>query len=310
MKRTLRLPDNPTFVVFRNSALGNAIMDSPIFPWLRSQWNGAKIVAIFDPVSAELFKEEPSIDRIIVLPNKPSKAELFKLRPIIAALEPDVSIHLKTGVRYELLALFSGCRYRVGFKLKGSIQYLTHRVKRPSDSHARYFAQALAGVLKPDVELDEPRLTVSPEGMREAEKIMADSSLVLHPGGGTIGDGNWNHALFVEALTKLGQPALVIGSEREQEAFRKVCELPFVQYAGKTSIQATAGLIARSRYFIGNDSGPAHIAEALEKPAIIVYRDDEGNYRRWKPLNKTTLALFSNRPSAENIDSILAFNEE
>ena len=304
-----RLPQNPIFLVIRNSSLGNAIMDSPIFPWLKKQWPTAKTVAVLDPVSAQLFEAEDSIDKIIVLPYKANWRRLMKVRKEIAALKPDVSIHLKTGVRYELLALLARCPIRIGFKLKGSPQYLTHRVSKPGSVHASQFAKDLARVLIPDAELDTPKLRVPEESLQEADQIRnrLDLYLVLHPGGGTIGSDNWNHRLFAEVLEKLARPTLVIGSVQEQETFRKACDLPHVHFAGRTSIKAVTGLIASSQVFIGNDSGPAHIAEALDKPAIIVYQSNDNNYIRWRPLNPTTLTVFADETIRENVDSILSF---
>ncbi len=311
MTNKIILPDKPTFVVFRNSSMGNAIMDSPIFPWLRKQWPDATIVAIFDPVSAQLFEAEDSIDRIIVLPNKAGYGRLVKVRRELASLKTDVSIHLKTGVRYELLALLARCPVRIGFKLKGSLQYLTHRAKKPGNVHASQFAKVLARVLKPDAELCEPRLVVPPNGLQEAERILSglESYIVVHPGGGTIGSDNWNLQLYCEALRRLEKPAIVIGSEQEQETFRQTCDLPFVHFTGKTSIQAAAGLITSARFFIGNDSGPAHIAEAVGTPAIIVYRSNDNNYIRWCPLNPSTHTIFAYRSIEENLAEIIAFND-
>ncbi len=304
-----RLPQNPVFLVIRNSSLGNAIMDSPIFPWLKKQWPTAKTVAVFDPVSAQLFEAEGSIDKIIVLPYKAGWRRLMKVRKEIAVLKPDVSIHLKTGVRYELLALLARCPIRIGFKLKGSPQYLTHRVSKPVGVHASQFAKDLARILIPDAELDTPKLRVPEESFREADQIRnrLDLYLVLHPGGGTIGSDNWNHRLYAEVLDKLARPTIVIGSVQEQETFRKTCDLPHVHFAGKTSIRTVAGLIASSRVFIGNDSGPAHIAEALDTPAIIVYQSNDNNYIRWRPLNPTTLTVFAYKTTGENVESILSF---
>jgi ADP-heptose:LPS heptosyltransferase len=54
--------------------------------------------------------------------------------------------------------------------------------------------------------------------------------------------------------------------------------------AGKTSLGGLAALIARMRLFIGNDSGPAHLAEAVGTPSVTLFGPTDP--RRWAPLDQ------------------------
>ena len=68
---------------------------------------------------------------------------------------------------------------------------------------------------------------------------------------------------------------------------------PAINLAGKTSLGQLAGLLKRCRIFICNDSGPMHIAAALEVPVIAIFgRAQDGlSPRRWGPLGKQSFVL-------------------
>lgn len=55
-------------------------------------------------------------------------------------------------------------------------------------------------------------------------------------------------------------------------------EIKFINLCGKTSILESAEVIKRAMLFIGVDSGPAHLANAVETPGIILL----GHYRNFK----------------------------
>lgn len=58
-----------------------------------------------------------------------------------------------------------------------------------------------------------------------------------------------------------------------------------VNLAGMTSLGGLAAIIDSLDLFISNDTGPAHIANALGTPSITIF--GPADYRRWAPLNQS-----------------------
>jgi ADP-heptose:LPS heptosyltransferase len=54
--------------------------------------------------------------------------------------------------------------------------------------------------------------------------------------------------------------------------------------AGRTSLGGLAALLQRMSLFIGNDSGPAHLAEAVGTPSVTLFGPTDP--RRWAPLDQ------------------------
>jgi ADP-heptose:LPS heptosyltransferase len=48
-----------------------------------------------------------------------------------------------------------------------------------------------------------------------------------------------------------------------------------INLAGKTTLRETAALLSRARLFIGNDSGPAHLAAAVGVPVVVLSGADD-----------------------------------
>ena len=57
-----------------------------------------------------------------------------------------------------------------------------------------------------------------------------------------------------------------------------------INLAGKTSLGGLAALIDGLDLFVSNDTGPAHIACALNTPSITIF--GPADYRRWAPLDQ------------------------
>jgi len=80
---------------------------------------------------------------------------------------------------------------------------------------------------------------------------------------------------------------ILTGSPGEKTTIRQVADLMKTQplnIAGETSLGGLAALISELDLFISNDTGPAHIAEAVDTPGVTIF--GPADYRRWAPLNQ------------------------
>lgn len=94
---------------------------------------------------------------------------------------------------------------------------------------------------------------------------------------------NWRMLAYDVAVS--GLPIVEIGGTSTLDGMRGVTDK-----TGILSVGELAGIIAGARIFIGCESGPAHIANALRKDSLIV----TGSYRKWKSYNVWTGFLKDN----------------
>jgi len=112
--------------------------------------------------------------------------------------------------------------------------------------------------------------------------------LVLAPG--TIWETkHWGSDKFAEVARHFLRrrfAVLLIGSRRERAVCDEVVRLApgAVNLAGETTLSELAALIARAALCVTNDSGPMHLAVALERPVVSVFGPTDpiwiGPYRR------------------------------
>ena len=78
----------------------------------------------------------------------------------------------------------------------------------------------------------------------------------------------------------------MIGSDRERAVCEKVAELApgAINLAGETTLSELAALIRRATICVTNDSGPMHLAVALDRPVVSIFGPTDpvwaGPYRR------------------------------
>ena len=102
--------------------------------------------------------------------------------------------------------------------------------------------------------------------------------VLIHPTSASE-NKNWSKAKFLKLAKLLKnmsfQPVFLLSPE-EKEAWPEV-QAPYIP-----TLEDLASMIYESGYFIGNDSGPGHLASYLSIPHLIIRRR-EGNLPLWQP---------------------------
>jgi len=107
--------------------------------------------------------------------------------------------------------------------------------------------------------------------------VSGQTWVCLHMGGRRLKMENkmWETSSFIElaqAWVDDGIVPVLIGVESEQEAGKMLCQAvpQAINIIGKTSMGEMAAVIKQARLFVGHDSGPFHIAVAVNTPAVAI----------------------------------------
>jgi ADP-heptose:LPS heptosyltransferase len=137
-----------------------------------------------------------------------------------------------------------------------------------------------------DARLDDPTswsLDFTPEERIQASRILGgwagEAAFVVAGIGTKRSDKNWGDANWRRALGSLSSTdphlglALVGASEDRATAgpLAQVWRGPVTNLCGRTSPRVCALVIARSRMFVGHDSGPMHLAASVGVPAVAIF---------------------------------------
>ena len=153
-----------------------------------------------------------------------------------------------------------------------------------------------AGGIESGVEFPGVPLLPRPWGKSEVENL-PDVFITLHPDAGTPAKRwpleNWLeliHRLLYELPEKVH--LVLVGANKDLDSYfgSRALSKRVHSTIGKTSLGQLETVLHRSRGLITMDSGPGHIAAALEKPVWVLWAG-VARKERWKPRGKDVFIL-------------------
>ncbi len=288
-------------LVMEGGGIGDLIWVLPAMEALRANFPYASIALLASPSSVpvlELYPQRDIIDEVIEYePRGRHRGFYAKMRLVGNLRRRGFDLIYAPGrgegMREEMVMTFlMGAPARLGFST-GRTGFL-HTCRTELNDGEPMMVQNLnilksAGLIIPreafskgvDLKVPESVAGLVREMLRAWGVEGNGGFLVIHPG------ASWNAALkcwpleqyvdLMEALAREdGRKMVVIGGPGE-EAVSGAIERAFgrggavINVVGRTSIAEMGALIGLSDLFIGNDSGPLHLAQALGIPSVAIF---------------------------------------
>ena len=296
-------PPPPARLVLRMpNWLGDAVMALPAAAAVRAAFPDTAI-AIAAPASvAPLFEENTPArqDQLISIARREHEAADVRVGSFDAALL------LPNSFRSAWVARQAGIGERWGYAagLRGFL--LTRAVKRPVERfHQSAYYLALVRSLGLPAADKMPSVTVRPETLRSAHELLAsrglhaDDLLVGFAPGAAYGHAKrWPTARVAELVTRVsrerGATSVLVGVAGDRDAGREIESLlppdaRLVNLIGRTDLRQLAGVLARCRAFVSNDSGAMHLAAAIGVPVAAIFGPTDD--RVTSPLGNTDVLI-------------------
>ena len=109
--------------------------------------------------------------------------------------------------------------------------------------------------------------------------------VIVHPGAGGA-DKRWGARGFATVLGPLARRAAIVvhcGPADATAAAELRALLPGTGLLEEPALTVLAGALTHALVYLGNDSGPSHLAAALGAPAIVLYAERNLAWRPWAP---------------------------
>ncbi|OGW49038.1 MAG: hypothetical protein A2078_07220 [Nitrospirae bacterium GWC2_57_9] len=285
-----RIPDRPkNAVIVCASRIGDFLCATPAFRALRRRLPDTQFSLIGLPFVSGLVSRNPYLDHYVPFPGFPGMAEQFfdacKARAFFERMQQQrfglaLQMH-GSGAYSNIFTLMLGARFTCGFVREGGDPgRLDAALPWPASIHAARRALALAeflGAASCGHELD---FQLTPGDHAAAEELLRGCKgpfIGLHAGSREPSK-LWPEEQFASAgkeLQKLlGGTVVVLGGPDEGPAGERIAtSLNGVarNLAGRKCLGEMGGVIARLAVLITNDSGPAHIAYALNRPSVTLF---------------------------------------
>ncbi|HPQ70703.1 MAG TPA: lipopolysaccharide heptosyltransferase II [bacterium] len=274
-------------LIVQTAYLGDVVLAQPLWANLKAVRPDATIDALVQPQWASLLAGDAQLHQVISFDKRGAHRGLGGLRKMAEQLRAekyDLALCPHPSLRSALLLWVAQIPRRIGFGDSAGAFFFTEKIVRDRTAHEIDRVLSLLTALdnSPPAPMREPRLHVSPEADERVVALLKEAGLherkfvCAHPGS-VWATKRWPAERFGETLSALardGYRPVVLGGKDDIELANIVqdtCgELP-LNLAGRLSLPELTALLARASLLLTNDSGPMHIAGAVNTPVVAIF---------------------------------------
>jgi ADP-heptose:LPS heptosyltransferase/GT2 family glycosyltransferase len=308
--------------------IGDFIAAFPAFRRLKQHFPQAELTVVAAKASLALAAMEPAIDRVIEYNffharserghRAAAKAELQALEQTLAPYRFDLAVDLRRQADTRPLLRVTGARWLAGFDQSNDTRWLDIAVAWEGDLARTFkrthvtealvqFVDAVAAscdtdrsvIQKPQLAEDARRILAELPAVRPiANALFARRIVCVHTGAGAV-NKQWPAASFAGLLDLLTAQAdvnvMVIGGPDEAEFAGLVLSMlrrpdKVFSLVGRTGLRDLPTVLLAAVLYIGNDSGPKHMAASLGVPTIGIHSGTV-DVTEWGPMGVHALAI-------------------
>ena len=289
-------------LIVRLSALGDVVHTLAFVNRLRKAKPTAHITWILQPLTFDLVKHQDNVDRFVVFDRKGGLESYRKLRRELKGEVFDLVFMLQVSLKASFISLCAKGKVKLGFDCRRSreLQWLfsNQRIphKKPGHVLAQFF-EFLDFLGLPETTLDWAiRFTDDELAYKESFFAAIPRGVVSFVVASSKPDKDWSPEGYAQVMDRVDeelnlQPMIVGGPNAyERELAERICGLcrcnPLV--ALEKPVRHTLLQLAGSRVVVAPDTGPMHMAVALDVPTVALYGFSDprrcGPYGRFQDL--------------------------
>ncbi len=298
-------------LLFKLGALGDVLMTTPLIRQLRKSLPDAELVYYVGKHAAPILKNNKYLDKVETFDDFFYSKNIFKamsLRRKITKEKFDVAFVLDKHKVFSLFIKLCKIPVRIGFDRMGKEGgSLTHKVYFDGSKHEIKYYLELGE--KAGLKIDEKNTRMDIFMSKRDEDFAANifrrnkikTGICIAPGGANNPGQSahikiWPKENFVKLCSQLSMnnKIILVGDKNDIVVSKyiknAVKSSNIIDITGKATVQQTAAIMKRCKKIICNDTGPMHIASAVNKYIISIFGPTDP--RRFAPLHKESRVLW------------------
>ena len=262
-----QLPEGSHVAVIRLRSLGDCVLTTPGLALLKCERPDLAVGVAVEPPFRALFEGNPAVSEIL-------EARWQAVR----AWKPKLCVNLHGGTRSQWMTALSGAKWRAGFAHHSFTLAYNLKISR---------AQQIMGVNRTVHTVEHLAsaffaLGVAQQAVPRAQLYAANSPIegryaVLHPFA-SAPEKQWPTERFLEIARYLRlwniTPVFLCGPVDDAAPFA-------AHRVFRGTLAEVKNVLSKAVVFVGNDSGPAHMAAAFALPSIVLF--STSNPAIWAP---------------------------
>lgn len=288
--------------------LGDIILSTPAFSLLREIYPNTDIVLLTSPQNRGYIDNFPLVNRMFYFNNplhfgrlKFSLKKLFELIKTISKKRYDLVIELTGRLPNQILLAFIKTNYVIGLDPANSCYLLDKRVISKSKNQLDVNLDVIKAITHVNYHGFEPilwnpctqkdfevvRNTLTSKGICCSDYIIMHTVASWKPKCWPI--ENWVEV--IRYLLENNKTVILIGASNEYEGIEQIVSQlknkNCFNLAGFFNIRQLIALMEKGALFIGNDSGPVHLAAVSKIRSIVLFGPSDP--LRWGHKNHTII---------------------
>jgi ADP-heptose:LPS heptosyltransferase len=298
------LPRNANVLIVRLRSIGDVVLTLPALQALHHWRPDLRIRLLVEPLSAPLLEGHPAITEVIVLRKFWETVRLLRQR------EFSIAFNMHGGPTSAFLTRLSGAPVRVCWDQRQFSSFYNVHVPihfpvagRIEMHTAEHRLQQLLYTGLPEKPLPAAKVYVNTDAKERVQRKLAAQGIgpdqryaAIRPGASQA-NKRWPTEHFAAIAQWLREthgiaPVVNLGPGDEQiadEVKQRFAGLGIIM--GDLDLRGLVALLAGSSLFIGNDTGPTHIAAALGRKSVVIFGASDSKV--WSPW-KTEYRLVEN----------------
>jgi heptosyltransferase-3 len=267
-----QLPERARISIIRLRSLGDCVLTTPGIELLKQTRPDVEVGVAVEERFAPIFENHPAIAQV-----------LSPTWQAVRGWKSKLCVNLHGGSRSQWMTALSGANWRAGFShhsVTFAYNFKIGRAQRILGVNrtvhtAEHLASAFFALGVPVQDVPRARLTAgdSPIVSSSPQSRYA----ILHPYASTP-EKRWPAERFCEVARYLSlwniKPVFLVGPSDDTLAFG-------AHQVFQGNLRDAKAAISKAAVFIGNDSGPAHIAAAFGVPSVVFF--STSNPAIWGP---------------------------
>ncbi len=279
--------------IIKLSAMGDIIHAMVTLQYIKKQYPNLKIDWFVESAFAGVLENNPDISEIIKLDLKSIKKDKKEIINQIKLIKKyktnsyDLVIDAQGLIKSAIVSFFLG-KSRVGFSKNSTREKLasffyTKKVDIAYDKNAiernvKVLSQALNfEITKDDILNKKPFLFYKNENEVIYEYLSKDKKNVLFVIGASWPSKMYSKEKFAKIINNLDENCLITwGNEAEKDIADFIANISKAKVLPKLDLNSLKAIMSKVDLVIGNDTGPTHMAWALNIPSITLFGNTPG----------------------------------
>lgn len=250
-------------LIIRLGAIGDVVHSTVIQQSIKQKYPDYEIHFLTSEFIAPLIENDPNLAKIYKLKSdkKDNFLYLLKLGWMLRKEKFDVVFNLQSSLRNAILILIASPKqlyFRNKMRIHAIDSFLNtakdafNDIERPQSINLYISDKILENIEIKVEKYPKPFIIISPGGENNNTRQ------------GRIWPIEYWISLSKKILKTFGGTVFIVGSKSEREYHQEISRLDStILFTGELSLEESAGLFSKADLFISGDSGPLHMASAL-----------------------------------------------